>query len=54
MGACRSDFTEWTTPFAEWPEEIKKYWTYDPDGAEALLDAAGFRAARTALDSRPS
>ncbi len=29
------------TPFEEWPEEIKGYYTYDPAGAEALLDAAG-------------
>ena len=29
-------------PFAEWPEELKKSYTYDPDGAEALLDAAGY------------
>ena len=41
QGHLSSDFTGWTTPFAEWPEEIKKYWTYDPEGAEALLDAAG-------------
>ena len=36
-----SDVTGYTTPFAEWPAEVKKYWTYDPEGAEALLDAAG-------------
>ena len=41
QGRLSSDFTGWTTPFAEWPEEIKKYWTYDPEGAEAMLDAAG-------------
>ena len=29
-------------PFAEWPEEVKKGYMYDPEGAEALLDAAGF------------
>ena len=29
-------------PFDEWPEDIKKYYTYDPAGAEALLDAAGY------------
>ena len=41
QGRLSSDFTGYTTPFAEWPEEVKKYWTYDPEGAEALLDAAG-------------
>ena len=29
------------TPFEEWPAEIQGYYTYDPAGAEALLDAAG-------------
>ena len=30
------------TPFAEWPAEIKQYYRYDPEGAEALLDEAGY------------
>ena len=30
------------TPFEEWPEEIKQYYRYDPKGAEALLDEAGY------------
>ena len=30
------------TPFADWPEEVKGYYTYDQEGAEALLDAAGY------------
>ena len=29
-------------PFEEWPEEVKKVFTYDPKGAEALLDEAGY------------
>ena len=41
QGRLSSDMTGYTTPFEEWPEEVKKYWTYDPEGAEALLDAAG-------------
>ena len=32
----------YVTPFEEWPEELKGYYTYDPEGAEALLDAAGY------------
>ena len=28
--------------FEEWPEELKKGYTYDPTGAEALLDEAGY------------
>ena len=30
------------TPFEEWPEDVKKTYRYDPEGAEALLDAAGY------------
>ena len=29
-------------PFEEWPEEVKKGYMYDPAGAEALLDEAGY------------
>ena len=29
------------TPFEEWPQEIKDNYAYDPERAEALLDAAG-------------
>ncbi len=32
----------YTIPFAQWPEELKKTYNYDPEGAEALLDAAGY------------
>ena len=28
--------------FEEWPEEIKQYYRYDPEGAEKLLDEAGY------------
>ena len=29
-------------PFEEWPEEVKQYYRFDPEGAEKLLDDAGF------------
>ncbi len=29
-------------PFAEWPEEIKQYHQYDPEGAKKLLAEAGY------------
>ena len=28
--------------FEEFPEDVKQYYTYDPEGAESLLDAAGY------------
>ena len=31
-------YTEWE----EWPAELKQYYTYDPAGAERLLDEAGY------------
>ena len=30
------------TPFEQWPEEIKQFYRYDPEGAEKLLDEAGY------------
>ena len=32
----------YTVPFDEWPEAVKKGYTYDPEGAEKLLDEAGY------------
>ena len=29
-------------PFEEWDEEVKQYYTYDPEAAEKLLDEAGY------------
>ena len=29
-------------PFDQWPEQLKNVFGYDPEGAEALLDAAGY------------
>ena len=29
-------------PFEEWPEDVKKGYMYDPEGAEKLLDEAGY------------
>ena len=31
------------TPIEEWPEEVKANYDYDPERAEALLDAAGYK-----------
>ena len=35
-------FTGYSIPFAEWPEEVKQYYRYDPEAAEKLLDEAGY------------
>ena len=29
-------------PYADWPEQVKEQYTYDPDEAERLLDEAGY------------
>ena len=42
QGWLGAGFKGYVTPFADWPEEVKGYYTYDPAGAEALLDEAGY------------
>ena len=41
-GVMGQELTGFHVPFEQWPEEVKKTYRYDPDGAEALLDAAGY------------
>ena len=41
-GMVGREFKEAMTPFEEWPEELTQYYRYDPEGAEALLDEAGY------------
>ena len=36
------EFTGYYVPFEEWPEEVKQYHTYDPEGAKKLLAEAGY------------
>ena len=36
------EFTGYYVPFEEWPEEVKKAHTYDPEGAKKLLAEAGY------------
>ena len=43
QGDIANDVPGIGTPFEEWPEEVKKTYRYDPEGAEALLDAAGYK-----------
>ncbi len=42
QGIIGDGAADYFTPFDEWPEEIKKGYMYDPEGAEKLLDEAGF------------
>ena len=39
LGGAQKEFY---IPFDEWPEEVKKGYMYDPEGAEKLLDEAGY------------
>ena len=41
-GRVGKSVIEYFTPFEEWPEELKQYYRYDAEGAEALLDEAGY------------
>ena len=43
QGLVNRSFTEAVTQFEDWPEEVKKVFDYDPEGAEALLDEAGYK-----------
>jgi len=40
-GRIATDAIGYHVPFEEWSDEHKGYYTYDPEGAEKLLDSAG-------------
>jgi len=42
QGIIGDGASDYFTPFDEWPEEVKKGYMYDPEGAEKLLDEAGY------------
>ena len=42
QGMIGTGIVGYNTPFEEWPEEVQKTYMYDPEGAEALLDEAGY------------
>jgi ABC-type transport system substrate-binding protein len=42
QGFLGKGFIGYVTNFEDWPEEIKQYYVYDPEGAEKLLDEAGY------------
>ena len=42
MGTIGPGWPGYFVPFDEWPKETKDIFRYDPTGAEALLDAAGY------------
>ena len=42
QGPANRAFTCCVIQFEAWPEEVKKVFDYDPEGAEALLDEAGY------------
>ena len=42
QGIVNRSRTDVVTQFEEWPEDVKKVFDYDPEGAEVLLDEAGY------------
>ena len=42
QGLIGDGAVDYFIPFDEWPEEVKKGYMYDPEGAEMLLDEAGY------------
>ena len=42
QGLVKRSNADIATPFEEWPEEVRQAFDYDPEGAEALLDEAGY------------
>ena len=42
QGSLNRSFSEIVTQFEDWPEDVKNVFDYDPEGAEALLDEAGY------------
>ncbi len=42
MGLVGRAAKGYMTPYEEWSDELKGYYAYDPEGAEALLDEAGY------------
>ena len=42
QGVIGDGVVDYFVPFDEWPEEVKKGYRYDPEGAEKLLDEAGY------------
>ena len=42
QGKVSRSYAQAVTQFEDWPEDVKKAFDYDPEGAEALLDEAGY------------
>jgi peptide/nickel transport system substrate-binding protein len=42
QGKVSRSYAGAVTQFEDWPEDVKKVFDYDPEGAEALLDEAGY------------
>ncbi len=43
QGQQNRSFSAVVNQFEDWPEDVKKVFDYDPEGAEALLDEAGYK-----------
>jgi len=42
VGAITTNWTGWTVPYDQWPQDLKDKYAYNPTAAKALLAAAGF------------
>ena len=40
-GTIKQSHVGWSWPYEDWPDEVKQEFTYNPERAEELLDAAG-------------
>jgi ABC-type transport system substrate-binding protein len=54
MGPIGPTWVGYHNAFDTWPEELKKFYSYDPEGAERLLDEAGYPRAADGVRFRTS
>ena len=53
QGVLPRFMTDVVTQFEDWPEDVRKVFDYDPEGAEALLDEAGYKRGADGIRFKP-